>query len=55
MADSPKEGEAAQALFCAIADNQGKKLTLMPNYRAFKLTIRKILMPLKVKLRLILI
>ena len=43
MADSPKEGEAAQALFCAIADNLGitktsKEFDLkkLPNYKAFK-------------------
>ena len=27
MADSPKEGEAAQALFCAIADFLGDNIT----------------------------
>jgi hypothetical protein len=41
MADSPKEGEAAQALFCAIADNQGKKLALLPNYKDFKTYYQK--------------
>ena len=41
MADSPKEGEAAQALFCAIADNQGAKFDLLPNYKAFKIKYQK--------------
>lgn len=43
MADSPKEGEAAQALFCAIADIVGSTkvskefvLTKLPNYAVFK-------------------
>jgi hypothetical protein len=43
MADSPKEGEAAQALFCAIADNLGATKTSkefdlkkLPNYKTFK-------------------
>ena len=51
MADSPKEGEAAQALFCAIADNQGKKLTLLPNYRAFKLHYQKDINAVKSKVK----
>lgn len=43
MSDSPKEGEAAQALFCAIADNLGSTKTSkefdlikLPNYKTFK-------------------
>jgi len=43
MADSPKEGEAAQALFCAIADYLGYAkvqkefdLTKLPTYNDFK-------------------
>jgi hypothetical protein len=43
MADSPKEGEAAQALFCAIADYLGSAkvqkefdLTKLPTYNDFK-------------------
>jgi hypothetical protein len=50
MADSPKEGEAAQALFCAIADYLGlakvKKefvLTKLPNYKVFKKHYGKII------------
>lgn len=31
-----KEGESAQALFCAIIDNQGKKLEILPDYKTFK-------------------
>lgn len=42
MADSPKEGEAAQALFCAIVDLKGKLLpTNIPNYIVFKQTYRR--------------
>lgn len=51
MADSPKEGEAAQALFCAIADNQGKKLALLPNYRAFKIHYQKDIDAVKSKVK----
>ena len=37
MADSPKEGEAAQALFCAIVDLKGSPFpSNIPNYLAFK-------------------
>jgi len=43
MADSPKEGEAAQALFCAIVNSMGKTkadkefdLKKYPNYKLFK-------------------
>ena len=37
MADSPKEAEAAQALFCAIVDLKGAPLpTNIPNYIVFK-------------------
>ena len=37
MADSPKEAEAAQALFCAVVDYEGKKISPIPgNYIAFK-------------------
>ena len=37
MADSPKEAEAAQALFCAIVDYEGKKISPIPNnYIAFR-------------------
>ena len=37
MADSPKEAEAAQALFCAVVDYEGKKISPVPaNYIAFK-------------------
>lgn len=50
MADSPKEGEASQALFCAIADILGstrvKKefvLTKLPNYAVFKKFYGKII------------
>jgi hypothetical protein len=50
MADSPKEGEAAQALFCAVADIVGatnvKKefvLAKLPNYAAFKKFYGKII------------
>jgi len=50
MADSPKEGEASQALFCAIADILGstrvKKefvLTKLPNYVIFKKFYGKII------------
>lgn len=50
MADSPKEGEAAQALFCAIADFVGATkvqkefvLTKLPNYQAFKKQYGKII------------
>ena len=42
MADSPKEGEAAQALFCAIADLLGERTTKKefviskyPTYKVF--------------------
>ena len=50
MADSPKEGEAAQALFCAIADYLGSAkvqkefdLTKLPNYEVFKKHYGKII------------
>jgi len=50
MADSPKEGEAAQALFCAIADYLGSTkvqkefdLTKLPNYQVFKKHYGKII------------
>ena len=33
MADSPKQAEAAQALFCAVADLRGKKLPT--NFKTF--------------------
>ena len=43
MADSPKEGEAAQALFCSVADYLGLSKTKTefdikkyPNYISFK-------------------
>ena len=36
MADSPKEGEAAQALFCAIVDLKGTPFPPIPNYIVFK-------------------
>ena len=37
MADSPKEGEAAQALFCAIVDLKGTPFpSNIPNYLEFK-------------------
>ena len=37
MADSPKEAEAAQALFCAVVDYEGKKINPVPSdYTAFK-------------------
>ena len=39
MADSPKEAEAAQALFCAVVDYEGKKIHPKPRtYRAFART-----------------
>ena len=48
MADSPKEGEAAQALFCAIADLLGERTTKKefviskyPTYKVFKKTYSK--------------
>ena len=50
MADSPKEGEAAQALFCAIADLLGERTTKKefviskyPTYKVFKKTYSKII------------
>lgn len=50
MADSPKEGEAAQALFCAIADNLGSvktnkefDLKKYPSYELFRKTYSKII------------
>lgn len=50
MADSPKEGEAAQALFCAIADILGSAkvekefvLSKLPNYEVFKKHYGKII------------
>jgi len=50
MADSPKEGEAAQALFCAIADYLGisttkKEFDLLkyPTYALFKETHKKVI------------
>ena len=37
MADSPKEAEAAQALFCAIVDLKGAPFpSSIPNYIVFK-------------------
>ena len=36
MADSPKQAEAAQALFSAIVDNLGKPLPMYKNYNDFK-------------------
>ena len=48
MADSPKEGEAAQALFCAIADyfglsktNKEFDLKKYPTYYTFKKVFKK--------------
>ena len=43
MADSPKEAEAAQALFCAVVDYEGKKIDSdkVPNYEAFKKVYEK--------------
>lgn len=48
MADSPKEGEAAQALFCAIADQLGTTKTnkefdlkKYPNYEVFRSVYEK--------------
>ena len=42
MADSPKEAEAAQALFCAVVDYEGKKISpVPPNYEAFLRTYEK--------------
>ena len=42
MADSPKEAEAAQALFCAVVDYEGKKIHPKPrNYRAFARTYER--------------
>ena len=36
MADSPKEAEAAQALFCAVVDYEGKKISpIPPDYDSF--------------------
>ena len=50
MADSPKEGEAAQALFCSIADFLGSAkvqkefdLNKLPTYQAFKKHYGKII------------
>mgnify|MGYP001292851702 FL=1 len=41
MADSPKEGEAAQALFCAIVDLKGTPFPPIPNYIVFKQNYRR--------------
>ena len=42
MADSTKEAEAAQALFCAVVDYEGKKIHPKPrNYRAFARTYER--------------
>ena len=42
MADSPKEAEAAQALFCAVVDYEGKKISPIPgDYDAFKMKNKK--------------
>ena len=42
MADSPKEAEAAQALFCAVVDYEGRKINPIPrNYRAFATTYNR--------------
>jgi hypothetical protein len=50
MADSPKEGEAAQALFCAIADSLGAvktnkefDLKKYPSYEIFRNTYSKLI------------
>ena len=50
MADSPKEGEAAQALFCAIADSLGAAktnkefdLAKYPSYEIFRKTYQKLI------------
>ena len=44
MADSPKEAEAAQALFCAIVDYEGKKISPIPNnYIAFRSRYGKVM------------
>ena len=50
MADSPKEAEAAQALFCGIADYLGLQKTREefnlkknPNYKAFKENHKKLI------------
>ena len=36
MADSPKQAEAAQALFSAIVDYLGKPIPMLENYNKFK-------------------
>ena len=42
MADSPKEAEAAQALFCAVVDYEGKKIhPKLRNYSAFVRTYER--------------
>jgi hypothetical protein len=42
MADSPKQAEAAQALFCAVADFIGKPLSIkLSNYNEFEKTYSK--------------
>ena len=42
MADSPKEAEAAQALFCAIVDLKGTPFPpTIPNYIVFKQNYRR--------------
>ena len=51
MADSPKEGEAAQALFCAVVDYEGKKIdsNKVRNYEEFKEVYKKTISKIKSK------
>ena len=52
MADSPKEAEAAQALFCAVVDYEGKKINPVPkDYAAFKEQYGKTMSRVKTKVR----
>ena len=52
MADSPKEAEAAQALFCAIVDYEGKLISPVPkDYQAFKKKYSKSINAVKSKVK----
>ena len=51
MADSPKEAEAAQALFCAVVDYEGKKIdsNKVSNYEEFKVVYKNAISRVKNK------
>ena len=52
MADSPKEAEAAQALFCAVVDYEGEQIKPIPkDFTAFKRQYGKTMSRVKNKVK----